>query len=115
MKKYQLAGLDFIIDQNGQPFFIEANSLPGFYKQQLTDDNKIQTLKKLFGRKLIILTPKEKKLLEALTHEEGYTVSQLARMTDIPRPIVSTLLARFMRWELITMTFDQGIARFKTN
>ncbi len=62
MKKYQLAGLDFIIDQNGQPFFIEANSLPGFYKQQLTDDNKIQTLKKLFGRKLIILTPKEKKL-----------------------------------------------------
>lgn len=59
-------------------------------------------------------TPKEKKLLEALTHEEGYTVSQLARMTNIPRPIVSTLLARFMRWDLVMMNFDQGTARFKT-
>lgn len=59
-------------------------------------------------------TPKEKKLLESLNHEQGYTVSQLARMTDIHRSVVSTLLARFMRWELITMEFDQGIARFRT-
>lgn len=62
MNKYQLAGLDFIISAEGKPFFIEANSLPGFYKQQLTDPEKIKTMKKLFGKKLIILTPKAKKL-----------------------------------------------------
>jgi hypothetical protein len=59
-------------------------------------------------------TEKEKKLFEALNTTEGYTVSQLARITQIPRQIVTTLLARFMRWELITMDFDQGIARFRS-
>ena len=59
-------------------------------------------------------TEKEKKLFEALNNTEGYTVSQLARITNIPRQIVTTLLARFMRWELVTMDFDQGIARFRS-
>lgn len=62
MKKYPLAGLDFIIDLNGNPYFIEANSLPGFYKEQLTDEKKFQIMQKLFGKKLIVLTPKAKKL-----------------------------------------------------
>jgi predicted HTH transcriptional regulator len=60
-------------------------------------------------------TEKEKKLFEALNNTEGYTVSQLSRITNIPRQIVTTLLARFMRWELVKMDFDQGVARFKSN
>jgi hypothetical protein len=59
-------------------------------------------------------TDKEKKLFEALSHSEGYTVSQLSRMSNIPRPIVTNLIARFMRWELVTMDFDQNIARFRS-
>jgi DNA-binding MarR family transcriptional regulator len=59
-------------------------------------------------------TEKEKRLFEALSHSEGYTVSQLSKMSKIPRPIVTNLLARFMRWELVTMDFDQNIARFRS-
>jgi len=49
-----------------------------------------------------------------LSHSEGYTVSQLSKMSNIPRPIVTNLLARFMRWELVSMDFDQNIARFRS-
>lgn len=59
-------------------------------------------------------TEKEKKLFGALNHQDGLTVSQLSKTTGIPRHIVTTLLARFMRWELITMDFEQGSARYKT-
>jgi hypothetical protein len=59
-------------------------------------------------------TEKEKRLFEALSHQEGFTVSQLSKMSQIPRPIVTTLLARFMRWELVTMEFEQNIARFRS-
>jgi hypothetical protein len=59
-------------------------------------------------------TEKEKRLFEALSHQEGFTVSQLSKMSRIPRPIVTTLLARFMRWELVTMEFEQNIARFRS-
>jgi len=59
-------------------------------------------------------TEKEKKLFAALSNDEGFSVSQLARITAIPRPIVTTLLARFMRWELVTMDFDQGVAKFRS-
>jgi predicted HTH transcriptional regulator len=59
-------------------------------------------------------TEKEKRLFEALSHKEGYTVSQLSKVSRIPRPIVTTLLARFMRWDLVTLEFDQNIARFRS-
>jgi len=49
-----------------------------------------------------------------LSQKEGFTVSQLSKMSHIPRPIVTTLLARFMRWELVAMEFDQNIARFRS-
>lgn len=57
-------------------------------------------------------TEKEKKLFAALNASEGHSVSQLSKLTNIPRPVVTTLLARFMRWELVTMNFDQGVAKF---
>lgn len=59
-------------------------------------------------------TEREQRLQSALQNEEGLTVSQLAKITDIPRQIVSSLLSKFMRWELVEMHFDQGVARFKT-
>jgi len=59
-------------------------------------------------------TEKEKRLFEALSHSEGYTVSQLSKMSHIPRAIVTTLLARLLRWELVSMDFDQNIARFRS-
>lgn len=59
-------------------------------------------------------TEKEKNLFKALDSTEGYTVSQLSRITQIPRQIVITLLSRFMRWELVIMDFEQGIAKFRS-
>ncbi len=57
---------------------------------------------------------KEQRLQAALKTEEGMTVSQLSKVTDIPRQIVSSLLSKLMRWELVDMHFEQGIARFKS-
>jgi hypothetical protein len=57
-------------------------------------------------------TEKEKKLFAALNVSEGHSVSQLSKMTNIPRSVVTTLLARFMRWDLVIMNFDQGVAKF---
>lgn len=57
-------------------------------------------------------TEKEKKLFAALNAHEGHSVSQLSKMTHIPRSVVTTLLARFMRWDLVEMNFDQGVAKF---
>jgi hypothetical protein len=58
-------------------------------------------------------TDKEKKLFELLDGSEGRTVSQLSKTTNIPRSVITTLLARFMRWDLVVMEFDQGIAKFR--
>jgi len=58
-------------------------------------------------------TEKEQRLQAALQNEKGLTVSQLSKITDIPRQIVSSLLSKLMRWELVEMHFEQGIARFK--
>jgi hypothetical protein len=57
-------------------------------------------------------TDRERKLFGLLSDERGHTVSELSRKTTIPRKIVTKLLARFMRWELVTMTFEHGQARF---
>jgi DNA-binding MarR family transcriptional regulator len=59
-------------------------------------------------------TDKEKRLLEALSQQEGHTVNQLSKISELPRPIVTNLLARFMRWDLATMEFDQNIAKFRS-
>lgn len=58
-------------------------------------------------------TETEQKLQAALQNEEGLSVSHLTRMTGIPHRKVNALLAKLMRWELVIMTFEHGIARFK--
>lgn len=59
-------------------------------------------------------TEREQRLQSALQNETGLTVSQLSKITHIPKQIVSSLLSKFMRWELVEMHFEQGVARFKT-
>lgn len=59
-------------------------------------------------------TEKEQKLLSLLQDEEGFTLNQLAKQTTIPRQGVSGLLSKWMRWELVEMTFDRGVAKFKS-
>jgi hypothetical protein len=57
-------------------------------------------------------TEKEKKLFDLLGDGQGHTVSKLSRQTLLPRQVVTKLLARFMRWNLIKMHFEHGIAYF---
>jgi predicted HTH transcriptional regulator len=61
-------------------------------------------------------TEKEKRIFEQLSlRQEGLTVSQLTRAVRIPRPLMTKLLARFIRWQLIEMDFrqDQAVYRLK--
>jgi hypothetical protein len=58
-------------------------------------------------------TEKEKRIFNALEHNEGLSMSQLMRQTRIPRNILIKLLARFIRWELMEMYFVQDQPRFK--
>jgi glutathione synthase/RimK-type ligase-like ATP-grasp enzyme len=58
VKNYHLAGLDFIFDKNYKPWFIEANSKPGFI-----------SIKKIFGN-IDILKP----ILDKLQSKENPTL-----------------------------------------
>lgn len=58
-------------------------------------------------------TEKEKRIFNALEHQEGLSMSQLMRQTRIPRNILIKLLARFIRWDLMEMFFVQDQPRFK--
>ncbi|MFM7813043.1 MAG: MarR family transcriptional regulator, partial [Flavobacteriales bacterium] len=58
-------------------------------------------------------TEKEQRLFEMLQHDQGVTASDCARKLGIPRQEITRLLAKFLRWDLIDMHFEQGIARYK--
>jgi predicted HTH transcriptional regulator len=58
-------------------------------------------------------TEKEQRIFEMLQNEHGVTASDCARKLNIPRQEVTRLLAKFLRWDLIDMHFEQGIARYK--
>lgn len=58
-------------------------------------------------------TEKEKRIFNALTSNDSLSLSQLGRMTHIPRNILVKLLARFIRWDLIQMEFVQDQSKFK--
>lgn len=57
---FDLAGLDLILDKEGQIWFIEANSFPGFFQDQI--EERKEDLKKALGKKLIAFVPKEREL-----------------------------------------------------
>ena len=58
-------------------------------------------------------TEKEKRIFNVLQANDSLSLSQLVRMTQIPRNIMVKLLARFIRWNLIQMEFAPVQSRFK--
>lgn len=58
-------------------------------------------------------TEKEKKIFNSLEAHQLLTLSQLVKMTRIPRNIMIKLLARFVRWELIEMEHTNDQIKFK--
>ena len=59
-------------------------------------------------------TEKEQKLFDLLAEGKGYSVSQLSKLSSLPRQVVTKLLARFMRWSLVSMHFTHGVAYFNS-
>jgi len=58
-------------------------------------------------------TDREKQIFEFLRNEqEGLSLSRLMRLTKIPRPVLTRILARFIRWRLVDMHFVQDQARY---
>lgn len=58
-------------------------------------------------------TEKEKKIFDTLQQYPGISYSALLRKTMLPKHILTKLLARFIRWDLIVMDFDQDKAIYK--
>jgi len=58
-------------------------------------------------------TEKEKRIFDLLQEQPGLSFSQLVRKTALPKNILVKLLARFIRWDLIVMEFDQDKAIYK--
>jgi Putative DNA-binding domain len=58
-------------------------------------------------------TEKEKRIFNVLQANDSLSLSQLVRMTQIPRNIMVKLLARFIRWDLVQMEFALDQSRFK--
>jgi len=57
-------------------------------------------------------TSKEKRAFELLSEGRAFSVSQLSKAVQIHPKEMNSLLAKFMRWDLISCDFDQGIARY---
>jgi predicted HTH transcriptional regulator len=58
-------------------------------------------------------TEKEKKIFNSLETNATLSLSQLVKLTNIPRNIMIKLLARFVRWELIEMEHVNDQTKFK--
>jgi hypothetical protein len=57
-------------------------------------------------------TEREKRVFELLSSGKTFSVSQLSRACSMHPAEMSQLLAKFMRWDLIDLDFDNGIARY---
>ncbi len=81
MKQYPLAALDFLINTKNEIVFLEANSFPGFFQEQLKFN--LPELKKVLGKNLIIVTSKEKPPSKNLTEAlKGLTKLQVCFKED---------------------------------
>ncbi|MFN0032323.1 MAG: helix-turn-helix domain-containing protein [Flavobacteriales bacterium] len=58
-------------------------------------------------------TEKEKRIFNALQQHMRLTLSQLVRHTHIPRNVMIKLLARFIRWELIMLHYENDQQLFQ--
>lgn len=58
-------------------------------------------------------TEREKKIFTALNDSGQLTQNQLVKLTEIPRPAMTTLLARLIRWGLIEIVYQQDKPFYK--
>jgi sugar-specific transcriptional regulator TrmB len=58
-------------------------------------------------------TERERKIFTALNEKGTLTQNQLVKITEIPRPALTSLLARLIRWGLIKIDFQQDKAYYK--
>jgi len=58
-------------------------------------------------------TEKEKRIFTALEKSTGLSLSSLSKTTLIQRKILVALLARLIRWQLVTMHFEKEVAHFR--
>ena len=58
-------------------------------------------------------TEKEKKIFSMLEEHQELSQNQLSKLTGIPRQLLTKLLARLIRWDLIQYSFHQDQARYK--
>ncbi len=58
-------------------------------------------------------TERERKIFTALNEKGTLTQNQLVKITEIPRPALTSLLARLIRWGLIKIDFQQDKAHYK--
>ena len=57
-------------------------------------------------------TARETMVFELLRSGKSFSVSQLSRANNMHPSEMNNLLAKFLRWDLITCHFDQGVARY---
>jgi predicted HTH transcriptional regulator len=58
-------------------------------------------------------TEKEKKIFTALEEHNELSQNQISKITGIPRQVLTKLLARLIRWELLDFCFHQDQAKYK--
>lgn len=59
-------------------------------------------------------TEAEQQLLSLLNAESGITLNRLTRLSRLPRKRVTNLLARFVRYGIASMCYDEGNWRFSS-
>ena len=59
-------------------------------------------------------TEAEQQLLSLLNAESGITLNRLIRLSRLPRKRVTDLLARFVRYGIAYMCYDEGNWRFRS-
>jgi len=58
-------------------------------------------------------TEKEKKIFQILQDTGGITLTQLSKHVSIPRKILTPLLARLIRWQLVDIQIEQDRTIYK--
>jgi predicted HTH transcriptional regulator len=58
-------------------------------------------------------TEKEKKIFSALEEFKELSQNQISKHTGIPRQVLTKLLARLIRWDLLEFSFHQDQAKYK--
>ena len=64
---------------------------------------------------LLEFTDREQLMLELMARENGLSLNQYCKRAHMPRPLAQRLLAKFIRYGIVTMAFEDRQFRFKLN